>query len=124
MHASTREQGINRETASDFYDAADDATQAVASTSEEFASLLADAEQLARRAGRLTDVELARVRAIIEDGLRLARSSAAQGVARIGARGRQVATAADDYVRERPWTAIGIAAAVGVLIAVMSSSRR
>jgi ElaB/YqjD/DUF883 family membrane-anchored ribosome-binding protein len=32
---------------------------------------------------------------------------------------REAAKAADDYVRENPWTAVGIAAGVGILIGVL-----
>lgn len=38
-------------------------------------------------------------------------------------RARQAATVTDDYVHQKPWHAIGIGAAVGVLIGVLAARR-
>jgi ElaB/YqjD/DUF883 family membrane-anchored ribosome-binding protein len=41
----------------------------------------------------------------------------------VRAGGQQLAQAADGYVHERPWTALGIAAAVGLVLGVLSTRR-
>jgi ElaB/YqjD/DUF883 family membrane-anchored ribosome-binding protein len=38
-------------------------------------------------------------------------------------RGRQVARTTDDYVHENPWTSIGIATGVGVLLGILIGRR-
>ena len=36
---------------------------------------------------------------------------------------KQVASSADDYVRESPWQAIGIAALVGAVVGILATRR-
>jgi ElaB/YqjD/DUF883 family membrane-anchored ribosome-binding protein len=95
-----------------------------ASAREEFNKLAADVEDLVRKLAHVTDGDIARVRQRVEEKLASTRRVVEQGAARARAGGRQIAESADGYVHEKPWTALGIAAAVGLLIGVLSSSRR
>lgn len=91
--------------------------------SSEWRDLIADVEDLMKKVANISDVEVARVRERLQKTLAAAKSSAAAGArhARVYAQDASVAT--DEYVRERPWTAVGLAAAVGVLIGFMASRR-
>ncbi|QBY55627.1 DUF883 family protein [Cupriavidus oxalaticus] len=52
----------------------------------------------------------------IEERLKKAKKKVADVQYVVVEKSRHTARVADDYVHERPWTAIGVAAAVGVLI--------
>ena len=81
--------------------------------------LFADVEDLLRKVAHMTDADIARVRQKVERTLAAAKDSAA----RAGAGARQVATTADKYVHDQPWTALGIAAAVGIVLGMLSTKR-
>lgn len=69
------------------------------------------------------DVGIARVRTKVGDALNIVRTSAEQGVARLRSETREIADATDGYVRAHPWKAVGIAAGLGMLVAILSSRR-
>ena len=60
-----------------------------------------------------------RVRANVDDTLATAKESAAS----VRARSRKLADTTTSYVRQRLWTALGIAAAVGALLGALSARR-
>jgi ElaB/YqjD/DUF883 family membrane-anchored ribosome-binding protein len=93
------------------------------SVREEFNRLAADVEDLVRKIAHVTDADVARVRKRVEEKLADTRRIVEQGAARVRADGRQLIDATDGYVHERPWTALGIAAAIGILIGVLSARR-
>jgi ElaB/YqjD/DUF883 family membrane-anchored ribosome-binding protein len=81
--------------------------------------LIADMGELIKSAGSLTVEELGRAKAKLR-----ARIAAARVVLEdISARARDSARAADRYVRERPWQAVGISAGVGLLIGLLAGRR-
>jgi ElaB/YqjD/DUF883 family membrane-anchored ribosome-binding protein len=92
--------------------------------SEEIRNLFADVEDLVRKLAHVTDADIARMRQKVEDALVGARQSVAQGAANVRAGSRQFAKATDGYVRDRPWTALGIAAGAGLLLGLLSSRRQ
>ena len=51
------------------------------------------------------------------------RSKAESALKESRARLRETAARADDYVRENPWTGVGIGAAVGLVLGVLLSRR-
>ena len=59
----------------------------------------------------------------IEERLKKAKKKVADVQYVVVEKSRHTARAADDYVHERPWTAIGVAAAVGVLIGCLIARR-
>ncbi len=91
--------------------------------SSEWRDLIADVEDLLKKVANVSDVEVARVRERLQKTLAAAKSSAAVGArhARVYAHDASVAT--NEYVHARPWTAVGLAAAVGVLIGLIASRR-
>lgn len=94
---------------------------------DELRAFLGDVEELVKRVGNITDDDVARVRGRVASALEDAQRLAAESTDSLRQRAREVAGQANDYVRDRPWTAIGLAAAVGLLVGVgvsVVSSRR
>jgi len=89
----------------------------------EWSNLIADVEDLVKKVANVGDAEVARVRARVEKTLASAKSAAVEGASTVKGYARQATTATDEYVRESPWTAVGLAAAVGVLIGFIASRR-
>ena len=94
-----------------------------ATVSREFHDLLSDIEQLIAETTSLTGAELATARARIGERIAAARESVESLGGTISQRARQGALATNEYVHEEPWKAIGISAAVGVLIGIAVTRR-
>jgi ElaB/YqjD/DUF883 family membrane-anchored ribosome-binding protein len=92
-------------------------------TANELHHFLSDIEDLVRQATSLTGDELTQVKATISARLASARASAEQMGGNIVTRARQSATATNEYVHHRPWTAIGAGAAAGLLVGFLLSRR-
>lgn len=93
------------------------------SRASEWRNLLADVEDLIKKVAHVDDVEVAKVRAKVEQTLAKAKSTAMDGAESIRTYARDASAATDEYVHESPWTAIGLAAAVGVVIGFLVSRR-
>jgi ElaB/YqjD/DUF883 family membrane-anchored ribosome-binding protein len=95
-------------------------------SSGELSAFFADVEDLIKQLSNISDVDVARVRAKIANTLDDVRRTATDTAAGLRDRALMAADATDDYVRDRPWTAIGVAAAVGLLvgISVAAAARR
>jgi ElaB/YqjD/DUF883 family membrane-anchored ribosome-binding protein len=76
-----------------------------------------DAEALLKATAEVTNDRVQEVRDRTEKTLRSVLDHLDQD--RLRAQVRRVAETTDDYVRERPWAMIGVAAGVGVLIGLM-----
>lgn len=85
--------------------------------------VIADAEDLLSATAGQTDSKMAELRARAKDNLLLAREKLADAEAAMRARARQAAAATDDYVHENPWSSIGAAAALGILVGVLLGRR-
>jgi ElaB/YqjD/DUF883 family membrane-anchored ribosome-binding protein len=86
-------------------------------------NLLADIEDLFKSMTSLTGADLARARAQLEARLAAAKESAQKIGGAIAERARDGANAADGYVHAQPWTAIGIGAALGLVIGIAIARR-
>ena len=86
-------------------------------------TVIDDAEQLLRHAGRDAGREFDAARARLEDSLHAgkARLEAAEHAVADGA--RRAGRAADGYVHHNPWLAIGVAAGVGLLAGLLAARR-
>jgi ElaB/YqjD/DUF883 family membrane-anchored ribosome-binding protein len=94
---------------------------------EELRAFLGDVEELVERVRNVADDDVARVRSRVIDALGDVRRQAGDSVDSLRERARVAAGQANEYVRERPWTAIGLAAAIGLIVGVgvsAVSSRR
>ncbi len=90
----------------------------------ELKNLIADVEDLVARVANLKDADVARVRGKVENALASAKQSLANGSDTVRRSARQAASTADDYVRDNPWQAIGVAALVGITIGFLASRRQ
>ena len=94
------------------------------SRSAEWRNLVADVEDLVKKVANVDDAEIAAIRAKVEQTLARAKTTATQGIAAVKGRAGEVTEATDVYVRENPWAAIGVAAAVGIVIGFVAAGRR
>ena len=90
---------------------------------DEWRRLVADVEDLVKKVANVDDEEIAEIRSKVEDTLARAKSTATEGVAAARARAEEASDATDEYVHENPWAAVGIAAAVGIIIGFIASRR-
>ena len=77
---------------------------------------------LAATAGQ-TDSKITELRARAKENLSMAREKLADADAVVRARARQAAAVTDEYVHDNPWSSIGAAAALGILIGVLLGRR-
>ncbi|MHB9117245.1 MAG: DUF883 family protein [Burkholderiales bacterium] len=89
----------------------------------DFKVVVADAEELLRATASDTGEKVAAVRARVQDSLREAKERLAEVEARVRAKTKLAARAADDYVQENPWKAVGVAASVGLVIGLLIGRR-
>jgi len=89
----------------------------------EFHNFIADIEDLITSMTPLTGEDLARAKAKLAERVELAKESFAEAGGQIADRARQTARVTDAYVRENPWTSIGIGAILGLLVGIAVSRR-
>ena len=82
-------------------------------------SLIGDAEELLRATTNQAGEKIAIARQKIEQSLIEGRKALADAEEMVVNRSKEAADAADDYVRENPWIAVGIAAGVGLLLGLL-----
>ena len=85
--------------------------------------VISDAEDLLTATAGHTDTKVAELRVRAKENLRVAREKLADADAAVRARARQAANVTDDYVHDNPWSSIGAAAAVGILVGVLLGRR-
>ena len=90
---------------------------------DEWHRLVADVEDLVKKVANVDDDEIARIRSRFDNTLTEAKASASAGIAAVRGRAGDASEATDEYVHENPWAAIGIAAAVGIIIGFVASRR-
>ena len=94
--------------------------------SDELRAFLADVEDLVKKVANVGDADVARVRARVTGAIGDVRQTLGDTADSLRDRARLAVSVTDDYVHDRPWTAIGLAAAVGVIVGVgvSAASRR
>ena len=75
---------------------------------QDLKAVVADAEDLLQATASQTGERIEKVRARAEESLRVAR-----------ARMRDAGTRLDDQVHQNPWTAVGIAAGIGLVLGIL-----
>ena len=85
--------------------------------------VISDAEDLLAATAGQTDTKVTELRARAKENLLMAREKLADADAAVRARARLAATATDEYVHDNPWSSIGAAAALGILIGVLLGRR-
>ena len=108
-------------------DLSDGARNIKDTASDEFKNFVTDVEDVMKRVANVTDADVARVRAKIQDAISSTKSTFSQSAARMKEQAQHAADYADEYVHESPWQAIGIGAALaavlGLSIGYMASRR-
>src|SRR6202034_3676869 len=104
-------------------DLSDGVSDIKAAASGEIRSLIADVEDLMARIADLKDADVARVRSKVQRAVDATKQSLADGADTIRQHAQAVASTADDYVRDSPWQAVGIAALVGAVVGILAPRR-
>ena len=73
--------------------------------------------------GEKSKEELSKIRSKAEQALKQSRYRLGETGDAIAKQTRVAAARADEYVRENPWTGVGIGAAIGVVLGVLLSRR-
>jgi ElaB/YqjD/DUF883 family membrane-anchored ribosome-binding protein len=87
----------------------------------DFKTVLADAEALLKATVNHGGEELAGVRSKAEESITAIKAKLADEQAAVVALSKDAAKAADVYVHMYPWTAIGVAAGVGLVVGLLSN---
>jgi ElaB/YqjD/DUF883 family membrane-anchored ribosome-binding protein len=94
-----------------------------AAASGEIKNLISDVEDLMARIADLKDADVVRVRGKVQRAVAATKQSLSDGADSVRRSAQDVANTADDYVRESPWQAIGIAALVGAVVGILATRR-
>lgn len=89
----------------------------------ELQKFIDDVEDLVQKVADTGDDEVVRVRDRLESSIDRMRSVALDGLEQAAESTRRAARATDEYVHERPWTAMGISAAAGIVIGALLCRR-
>ncbi len=90
---------------------------------EDLRLVVTDAEELLRATAGQAGEKVAAARARAAESIDAAKARIAQAGYAAAAQTRVAARAADDYVHDNPWTAVGVAAAVGIVIGVLIAKK-
>jgi ElaB/YqjD/DUF883 family membrane-anchored ribosome-binding protein len=104
-------------------DVSDGVSNIKSAASGEIKNLISDVEDLMARIADLKDADVVRVRDKVQRTVASAKQSLAEGADSLRRQAQSVADTADDYVRESPWQAIGIAALVGAVVGILATRR-
>ena len=85
--------------------------------------VVADAEELLRATAGQMGEKAVIARERIQESLRAAKDKLSRAEEAVVDQTKAAARATDDYVHEHPWGAVGIAAAVGLVIGMLISRR-
>jgi ElaB/YqjD/DUF883 family membrane-anchored ribosome-binding protein len=99
------------------------ASRADTKVRQEVPNLSADVQNLLGRVAHVADPEIARLRTRIERGLTTAKKTLVDGTDRVQRQAKNILTTGDGYVRDRPWQAVGVAAAVGLFLGFLVARR-
>ncbi len=90
----------------------------------DFKTVVTDAEALLKATASHGGEELAGVRSRAEESIMAVKAKMADEQAAVVAFSKDAAKAADVYVHLYPWTAVGVAAGVGLVVGLLSNNRR
>jgi ElaB/YqjD/DUF883 family membrane-anchored ribosome-binding protein len=90
---------------------------------DDFKAIVTDADDLLQATAKVSGEGFNVARAKFTERLKSAKTSLAEAERHAVDKAKQAATATDDYVKGNPWTAVGIAAGIGVLIGFLVAKR-
>jgi ElaB/YqjD/DUF883 family membrane-anchored ribosome-binding protein len=82
-------------------------------------NLVADAEELLKATASQAGDKISVARQKIEQSLIEGKKALADAEKSLVAKSKEAAEIADDYVRENPWSAVGIAAGIGLVLGLL-----
>jgi ElaB/YqjD/DUF883 family membrane-anchored ribosome-binding protein len=82
-------------------------------------TLIGDAEELLKASANQAGEKFGVARQKIEQSLVEGKKSLADAEKLVYQKSKEAVDVADDYVRENPWSAVGVAAAVGLVIGML-----
>jgi len=85
----------------------------------DFKTLVADAEELLKETASQAGDKIGVARQKIEQSLIEGKKALADAEKNLLEKSKEAADVADDYVRENPWSAVGIAAGVGLVLGLL-----
>lgn len=98
-------------------------TSSTAKLMQDLRAVVSDTEDLLKAtAGDLSE-QAARARARTEESLRNLRERMLKAERDLMVRARAAARATDQYVHEKPWPAVGVAAGIGFVLGILVSRR-
>lgn len=86
--------------------------------------LMESVEELVGAAADTADSKMEAVRAKAESTLAQVRANAENAKQAVVEKTEEISQKTDEYVRENPWSSVGFAAGIGLLIGLLISSRR
>ena len=90
---------------------------------DDFKRVVADAEALLKATASYSGGELDELRAKTEKSLKTVKASLADERDALLVRTKDAAKAADTYIHENPWQALGVAAGVGLVVGLLTGRR-
>ena len=90
---------------------------------QDFKLVIADAEELLRATASQAGEKVAAARERIQDRLHTAKIKLAAAEEAVLIRTREAAKATDEFVHDKPWYAVGIAAGVGLIVGMLIGRR-
>jgi ElaB/YqjD/DUF883 family membrane-anchored ribosome-binding protein len=90
---------------------------------QEVHDLMADVQNLLGQLAHVADPEIARLRGKVAGALAQAQRVVSDGAEQVQRHARRVIHVGDDYVRDRPWQSIGVAAAAGIVVGFLVARR-
>ena len=85
--------------------------------------VIGDAEELLHATASQAGEKASAARARVQESLRVAKQRLAEAGGAAAERAKEAAHATDQFVHEHPWQAVGIGAAVGVILGMLISRR-
>jgi ElaB/YqjD/DUF883 family membrane-anchored ribosome-binding protein len=82
-------------------------------------ALITDAEELLRASANQAGEKITVARQKIEQSLIEGKKSLADAEKMLREKGKEAADIADDYIRENPWSAVGMAAVLGLVLGLL-----
>jgi ElaB/YqjD/DUF883 family membrane-anchored ribosome-binding protein len=90
---------------------------------DDLTAVIRDAESLLRATAAQTGDKVEEIRARAQESVRAAKERLATIEDQALEHARALAGDADDYVRDNPWQAVGIAAGIGLVLGLLMSRR-
>ncbi len=90
---------------------------------DEIRNLIADVEELVARLADLDDGDVAALRNKVSSTVDAAKEALAGSADSLKRQAQKALSGADDYVRDSPWVAVGLAALVGAVAGILVARR-